>query len=157
MVLKMDDEIKPFGSEKIDIEILAALNQALVPLDKSSTRSYCHKCCFENIDYCMSPSWGYFLNENDSWGNSTCPKILSDYSADTIDFQLQRLVKHPLRQVKRFCMEVECRFERYEKRYQQLWGKEKFEEIKNMFFDWTKYRYRSLNRIHKEICKDIQG
>ena len=54
-------------------------------------------------------------------------------------------------------MEVECHFERYEKRYQQLWGKEKFEEIKNMFFDWTKYRYRSLNRIHEEIYKDVHG
>ena len=117
--------IKPFGDEPQDMEFLASLNQWLAPLQ--STRRFCHRCCFENIEFYRSYRFGYdiecevtcFSSWMDELGEEN---IWSSFGPHEIEHQYQILVQHPLKQVQRFLNEAEFRFSCQEARYLKLWG-----------------------------------
>ena len=127
----------PLHSSHPDIaDLLASLNQALVPVNRVSEREFCYNCV-NSIQFAKSQRKGYLVWENGfvagQWDSKDPETAKTAYRINEVGFHYQALFIHPALQADRFLEEAHFKFELHKARLEKLLGKEIFGKVVSSF------------------------
>ena len=127
----------PLDSSHPDIaDLLASLNQALVPVNRVAEREFCYNCV-NSIQFVTSQRKGYLVWENGfvagQWDSKEPETAKTVYRANEVEFHFQRLFIHPALQADRFLEEAKFKFWLHKVLLEKLLGEEIFGKVVSHF------------------------